>query len=1181
MARYAYDVNTTQRYIDVHKQFQGGLKTVDTDDALGAVFLRQAENVSVSEFGFIEKRYGTYENFRMSIPGNLQGYWEFEGRIIYASEGNLYINGEKVTKVFQEFPEGRYPLLNDLADYKVESVIQPCKFVKQDGKKTVFSTNNPSTNPDKPGGEEVACILGNEYYQGCVASDVLISDTTVWSCDVYAAAIQEEYEIQQLFQKQREVSAININSVLYFFTGTYPLYLKDNFKLYLMPIEVPNYNEIVVLGHNLLENNYEQAYGFEEHTPLVQAPRPQFFLSEGFEIRRSDFYPKLPFAKQGNLNLEFDYRLAAKYANEFIPGEEDKDVFNIIRLKNLNYRYSGSGASILNAIPIDISTIDFEPITNYTGDTDQILQKEVPAILPASAYEPTFNENVRPTQLLYNKDGTIYKDIEGKVVVQGGYTNRYQTNFTLKRNYVKEEFIPGEFLNFKFYRETNENDGEISENPYKEISIKDMGKELIGLEQTAIYQTSNLLVTELDTYQKSIYITVTPVTLKGTRLENSQILVDTLEDGINIPFKIPSALSGENIESYDVEFSFDIIYGSKIVETGTIADLPNLGRNFPIDDLYVTVAKAESFSQNNTRFIGESAPPSLNFKIPSLIPGTFDFIAEFELTSFKYSQVDKTLEVTERVSAESYFGNITVTAEQLKDYERFKNPIWSCNQVIEHFGKLMVWGSQELTGALFYSVPDRPSYFPSYFYLDFTNNEGTPLVAVTPFMNILVAQTEDTTWGVRGNSGIIDSPAPYIPFSINTTVGAIARKSVRPVRNHLFFLSKQGVIALKSLYAADEQYNIDFVDRNIFNIVPRDIDAVGVQFDNQYWLNFPESGITLRWYIDKKAWVQDKFNAWTDFNGVFKWQVINGKLEFITYPSQFKIGENLFMYKIGVDYGLPTDLGQPIKSLFETSFLNQNYPFHPKNYKEAKLDFTLQNEYNAGRQAIYEMDTNEDIVGDFHTVQNSLLKNHRYRLEYLLPETDLVIIDGGVFASEPDEPIYDFGTYATTVFEATLNLKFYTIVEYIRFASTYLDLEEIDFETVEFTLPNNYNLQDLVIKGDFTGYNSGAYLRDVTYDDSLAFKTWVISEEQTLNIDNFQSYDPSLQNVNLDLSLKDRLGDWVFGESDFGNKVTAVKTIKLSGRGYNSKIYIEDLSKSKWTMESLGITYKMKRARSR
>jgi hypothetical protein len=80
MARYPYDVNTTRRYIDVNKQFNGGLKTIDTDDSLGAVFLRQAENVSLSEFGFIEKRYGTYEKEKLAIGANdekLQGFFEY------------------------------------------------------------------------------------------------------------------------------------------------------------------------------------------------------------------------------------------------------------------------------------------------------------------------------------------------------------------------------------------------------------------------------------------------------------------------------------------------------------------------------------------------------------------------------------------------------------------------------------------------------------------------------------------------------------------------------------------------------------------------------------------------------------------------------------------------------------------------------------------------------------------------------------------------------------------------------------------------------------------------------------------------------------------------------------------------------------------------------------------------
>ena len=56
---------------------------------------------------------------------------------------------------------------------------------------------------------------------------------------------------------------------------------------------------------------------------------------------------------------------------------------------------------------------------------------------------------------------------------------------------------------------------------------------------------------------------------------------------------------------------------------------------------------------------------------------------------------------------------------------------------------------------------------------------------------------------------------------------------------------------------------------------------------------------------------------------------------------------------------------------------------------------------------------------------------------------------------------------------------------------------------------------------------------------------------------------------------------WVFDESAFNNVVTAVKTVKLSGRGYNYKLFVTDRTKAKWTIENLGITFKFKRARSR
>jgi hypothetical protein len=409
---------------------------------------------------------------------------------------------------------------------------------------------------------------------------------------------------------------------------------------------------------------------------------------------------------------------------------------------------------------------------------------------------------------------------------------------------------------------------------------------------------------------------------------------------------------------------------------------------------------------------------------------------------------------------------------------------------------------------------------------------------------------------------------------------------VRAVRNHLFFLSKQGIIALKSLYAADEQYNIEFVDRNILNIVPRDDDsAVGIQFDNQYWLNFPKQRITLRWYIDKKAWVKDTYDAWNQFNGVFKYQIVDGKLEFITYPSRFETEGNLGVYKVGVDYSLPTDLGADVVALFETAFLNQNYPFHPKNYKETKMDFTVQNEYNLGRDPIYTMETNEDIdptpsgsdiAQNLHEIiAPNLTKNHRYQLKY-----EAYIVDGGDFDTTPTRNV-DAGTFNTNPSRTLDAMETYTLeTGAISLHSTLIPFTETSENTYEFLLANNVPIgQDLTIIREFMGYSGGAALTDITYDHVLDFRTWIISEDNTLNLDNMEGYDQSKAEIPIQLGAK--FGDWVFGLSDLGNKVTAIKTIKLAGRGYNVKVYFEDYSKSKWTLESLGITYKMKRPRSR
>ena len=610
------------------------------------------------------------------------------------------------------------------------------------------------------------------------------------------------------------------------------------------------------------------------------------------------------------------------------------------------------------------------------------------------------------------------------------------------------------------------------------------------------------------------------------------------------------------LEDYKGEWESDYPDGASTgYSTGDIVQYTHTYAGFPFINYYRSTA-----NNNHNHTPVSSVAPNGSITIDS----HWESVSYFSLLD-----AQDIASTTQYISV--YFRNIEIFGQKITDYnkvqEEGKSPLLSCTKVTEHYGKLLVYGSEELPESVFVSFPDNFSYYPSLFRLEFFSPSRDAVQAVTPFMDVLVTQTDTMTWGIRGTSPLVDAPEPYATFMITPAYGTIAPKSVQIVRNKLFFLSHLGVVSLHSLYAVDQQYNVKHEDTLINNIVPHDAKAVAIQFDNQYWLNFPESGITLRWYANKNSWVQDKFKTWTDFDGVFKWQIVGDELEFITYKSILDSG-NPSIYRVGIDYTLPHDMREPISSLFETSFLNQNYPFHPKNYKEAKLDFTLQNEYNKGRLPFYESSQDGGLTTTADTISisglNAFLKNHKYRVEFIddaetnpithIPLTSVSIEGNPAYATTPT-PVLQTGQTDTMIYEffITNDYEQGSAVDFYISGVTSVDLTQIDSVT----------------------------LRDVTYDDELSFDTYIISEDQTLNFDNYSGYTQATVDVGVDLKEKERLGDWKFGSSDFGKKVTAVKTIKLSGKGYNSKLYLEDTSSSKWTLESLGITYKMRRARSK
>ena len=410
----------------------------------------------------------------------------------------------------------------------------------------------------------------------------------------------------------------------------------------------------------------------------------------------------------------------------------------------------------------------------------------------------------------------------------------------------------------------------------------------------------------------------------------------------------------------------------------------------------------------STRAINQpiSSEDPYKVEIQNMPIGTYDIRVDLVLQTAGYEEVgtnDLKFVKREVKTITRLYPDITFTEEQLQDYlEVDPAGLWTCNRVLNHYGKLMAYGSRVNPQRVFIGHPTYTEFFPDFFTIDFETDDEQEIQKITPFMNILVVQSESYTWGLKGIDALIGSDSPYQQFGISPIYGTIAPKSVRPVRNQLYFLSRDGLVSLQSLYAIDDQYNVKRIDKNIENIIPQDPDAVAIQYDNQYWIHFPNTNnnITLRYYIDTKSWVKDTYFEWNglnqsgepnpssiSFNGVSKYIRQDGDLYFITNLLQPGPQQNLTFKKVKVDESIPTDLLEAPKSAFETAYMNQGYPFHPKKYMETRFDFTLQNEYNFAKQGeIYRITgANSSLVGQNQVIDitdiPNLLPNHTYRVE--------------------------------------------------------------------------------------------------------------------------------------------------------------------------------------------------------
>ena len=587
-----------------------------------------------------------------------------------------------------------------------------------------------------------------------------------------------------------------------------------------------------------------------------------------------------------------------------------------------------------------------------------------------------------------------------------------------------------------------------------------------------------------------------------------------------------------------------------------------------------------NFDQVEDRTGSIDDPSYFSVKVEGLTAGIKDIKVEFVVNRFSYESVYQDTfgeiaatfhQYVERtIYKESVeFDEVEITAARLQNYpvdeEGLRNrggfslhAPWSANKVIEHYGKLLAFGSLEDPETVFIGIKDNLFYFPYNYTIGFNTDLKEPVNSITPFMNILVVQSDSYTWGLKGQSPqiYIDelgeelNPLAYEAITINSSVGSIAPKAVRPVRNRLYFLSQEGLMELTSLFATDDRYNVKPLDRNIKNLIPQDKNAVAIQFDNQYWIHFPSTGETFRYYIDKEAWVKDSYDFNT-FNGIYRYYIKDGKLHFVTNPLTITDG-NATIYEGVIEDKLVSDFGVPIKTSFLTSKMHQEYPFHWKRYKEYKLDFSVQNEYIPDLDSVEILSTDTDVP---YTITANFEPNHQYALslnitptydeneeEYIYPVIQDLTVQGAINPTSVDSVIY-FTIGNVVPEEVTVNFSGATI-------------EMFD----------------------------GIVLTDETYDKNLAFNINIVSDNNSLirGVDVSNSYyDNELALISDELGVMANTFENIFENSQFGKAYKFLHTSKLYGSGYDIEMYYEDSSKVKWTLETIGVTYKMRRTRSR
>lgn len=253
------------------------------------------------------------------------------------------------------------------------------------------------------------------------------------------------------------------------------------------------------------------------------------------------------------------------------------------------------------------------------------------------------------------------------------------------------------------------------------------------------------------------------------------------------------------------------------------------------------------------------------------------------------------------------------------DDEVNTSTIHSCNRIILHWDRLVMYGDPTNYDVMYISHLKKPDYFPVPNSLRFDNGRQEGITKIIQYRDTLITFTPTTIQAVYGKS-----PLDFQRITINSGIGCIAPASAKIMKNYVTFLSKEGIHVLKTIGYSDNKANVEKIDVNINNLVSIHDDACAVIHDNQYHILFPRDNKRLRFYIDWGIWTKDEstkldFDRFYEFDGVLLGQSS-------TTGNVLKFDDSVY-----------TDDGLAYTDEIEFSYMDFGKPYHEKKLKELQM----------------------------------------------------------------------------------------------------------------------------------------------------------------------------------------------------------------------------------------------------